>query len=723
MRVNERRLTAKGKAATLRQLQQAGFHVPAFTVIAADCEDSRLSDEVARMIAELGLPLAVRSSASAEDGARCSFAGQFESYLNLSTAEAIESAVRQCRSSLQTPLIEDYCRANRIMADDLQMDIIVQRMIQPELAGVVFTINPVTGLEEVTIEATAGLGGELLAGRESAIPADSALLLQHRSQIINVAYQIAEHFGCPQDIEFAVQDGIVWILQSRPITRIGSSGISGEWTNANFREGGVSSRVCSPLMWSIYDLVWDSSLNQCLKEIKLLSDNFDAGMLFFGRPYWNLGALKQCLTRIPGFVEREFDTDIGIEITYEGNGICTPATPWNMIKIVPTALAIRRFIQQQTAASLSLLNGGYEIIHRRYEVVPDDPETTFEALIEGDYLNFETNYFRTIFALSLAKLDFKHFFPNVNFPALMSNLAEVRHTAPMRRIEQMAQLDAFDPHALLAEFGHHYHVGLDICHPRWDEDQQYVESLLNHVNCTSRPTTNDTPHGNSADVYLNALNAARSSIPTWQRPIFHSKLKRLRHLVWLREELRDQSNRLYHLIRKHVLRIALNRGLGDDIFLMTYREILDDDRSNVQRRQLAGRRFRNFTPPNELGRSRTSANSHAPISRLTSTLRGLSASPGIVKGTARIVRTAREAVHLPADSIIVSPHTDPGWTAALSRVAGVITESGGMLSHAAVICREFALPAVLSVPNACARIPDGSSVILYGDEGIVELLE
>jgi pyruvate,water dikinase len=104
-------------------------------------------------------------------------------------------------------------------------------------------------------------------------------------------------------------------------------------------------------------------------------------------------------------------------------------------------------------------------------------------------------------------------------------------------------------------------------------------------------------------------------------------------------------------------------------------------------------------------------------------LRGLSASPGIVKGVARIVRTAKEAVQLPAGSIIVSPHTDPGWTAALSRVAGVITESGGMLSHAAVICREFALPAVLSVPNACSRIPDGSSVILYGDEGIVELIE
>ncbi len=722
MRVNERSLTTTGKAATLHELQRAGLQVPAFAVLAANSEDSRLSNEIARIVAELGLPLAVRSSASAEDGSKCSFAGQFESYLNLATAEDIELAVKKCRSSLQSPTVTDYCLANHIRAYELQMDVIVQRMIQPELAGVVFTINPVTGLEDVTIEASAGLGNELLAGRQSSLPADSPLLRQYRTQIIEVAKQIAEHFGCPQDIEFAIQNGIIWILQSRPITRIGTSGISGEWTNANFREGGVSSSVCSPLMWSIYNMIWDSSLKQSLREIKLLSSDFEAGKFFFGRPYWNLGALKQCLTKIPGFVEREFDTDLGIEISYNGNGISTPATLWNLIRVVPTILAVRRFIQQQTAASLSLLNSGYEVIHRRYEVIPENPEATFGALIEADYLSFETSYFRTIFALSLAKLDFKHFFPGVNFPALMSNLAEVRHTAPMRRIEQMVQQNVFDSDTLLSEFSHHYHVGLDICHPRWDEDPQYVASLSSHVKSGSSPTTHARSNSSGADFYVKALTAARSSIPAWKRPMFHSKLKRLRHLVWLREELRDQSNRLYHLIRKHVLRIAFMRGLGNDIFFMTYQEILTDDRSSMMGRKSTYNRFRNFTPPNELGRSRTPASYHSAVNS-ASTLRGLSASPGIVKGIARIVRTAKEAVQLPAGSIIVSPHTDPGWTAALSRVAGVITESGGMLSHAAVICREFALPAVLSVPNACSRIPDGSSVLLYGDDGIVELIE
>ena len=663
MRAYERSLAALGKAATLQELQHAGFQVPALEVLAAECEESRLAIEIARIVAELGFPLAVRSSASAEDGSKCSFAGQFESYLNLATAEDVELAVKKCRSSLQSPLVTDYCLTNRIKTDDLQMDVIVQRMVQPELAGVVFTINPVTGLEDVTIEASAGLGDELLAGRESSLPADSPLLMQHRTQLVEVAQRIAEHFGCPQDIEFAIQNGIIWILQSRPITRISTSGISGEWTNANFREGGVSSSVCSPLMWSIYNLIWNSSLKQSLKEIKLLSDDFEAGKLFFGRPYWNLGALKQCLKKIPGFVEREFDTDLGIEISYHGNGVSTPATPWNLIKVVPTVLAVRRFIQQQTAASLSLLSSGYEETHRKYQVLPENPDATFEALIEQDYQSFETSYFRTIFALSLAKMEFKHFFPDVNFPALMSNLAEVRHTAPMRRIEQMEQQGSFDSEALLNEFGHHYHVGLDICHPRWDEDPQYVASLSSHVKSGNSPTTHDRSNGNGADFYTKALNEARSSIPAWKRPMFYSKLKRLRHLVWLREELRDQSNRLYHLIRKHVLKIASRRGLGNDIFFMTYQEILADDRSSVVTRKCTCNRFRNFTPPNELGRSRTTANSHT-ASNSTSTLRGLSASPGIVKGVARIVRTAKEAVHLPAGSSIVSPHTAPGWTAA-----------------------------------------------------------
>lgn len=747
MVVNEPTAILHGKAAALRELQDNGFRVPEFAVVSADCTQEKLASQLDVIVAQLGLPLAVRSSASVEDGAKSSFAGMFASYLNLSTAAEVEEAVKQCRASVRTPSVVEYCRNRRIATNDLRMDVIIQCMIQPELAGVIFTINPVTGQDDIVIEATAGLGDELLAGRESSLPGDSSLLQQHSAKIIDAANRIAAHFGCPQDIEFAVQNDVVWILQSRPITRIGTSGINGEWTNANFREGGVSSSVCSPLMWSIYNLIWDSSLTNCLREIKLLSFNFEAGRLFFGRPYWNLGALKQCLTRIPGFVEREFDTDLGIEVTYEGDGIRTPVTPWNLMKVLPTVFAIRRFLKQQMAVTTGILNGGYEQSHRKYEFIPQDASHAFRTLVAEDYLQFETNYFRTIFALSLAKLEFKHFFPKAGFSALMSNLPEVRHTAPLRRIEQMVQTNCIDRVALLTEFGHHYHIGLDICHPRWDEDPEYVELLLQRASADAVPhavtdsshnlpgntsaahASNVTPNHvaarvSSGGVFEQAVDQAQSKLPAWKRFLFRRKLQQLRQLVWLREEMRDHSNRMYHLIRKHVLQIASDRKIGDDIFFMTYQEIFADDRSAIEQRRSTYNRFRNFTSPHEVGQSQLRHRSSAIASTRSETiLHGLSASPGTVQGTARIVCTAKEAFQLPPGSILVCPHTDPGWTPALSRASGVITEAGGMLSHAAVICREFALPAVLSVPNACSRIPDGSSVLINGDEGIIQLVD
>ena len=72
---------------------------------------------------------------------------------------------------------------------------------------------------------------------------------------------------------------------------------------------------------------------------------------------------------------------------------------------------------------------------------------------------------------------------------------------------------------------------------------------------------------------------------------------------------------------------------------------------------------------------------------------------------------------------MICPFTDPGWTPVLDRVAGVVTETGGLLSHAAVICREYGIPAVLGVPEATARIPDGARVTIHGSEGFIELEE
>ena len=93
------------------------------------------------------------------------------------------------------------------------------------------------------------------------------------------------------------------------------------------------------------------------------------------------------------------------------------------------------------------------------------------------------------------------------------------------------------------------------------------------------------------------------------------------------------------------------------------------------------------------------------------------------RGPARVARTIEEAARIERGAILVCPFTDPGWTPILDRVAGVVTETGGLLSHAAVICREYGIPAVLGVPRATERIPDGARLQLLGGEGRVELVD
>ena len=236
-----------GKAAVLLELQAAGFRVPEFCISPTD---------LAAVVSRLDVPLAVRSSATVEDGRAASFAGQFSSFLNLYSQADVAAAIDKCRESVQAPSVVEYCQRNGVDPNSLQMEVIVQRMIQPQLAGVAFTVNPVTGADEVFVEACEGLADELLAGRKAALPGDHQLVKKYYPKIEATARAIQRHFGAPQDIEFAVENESLFILQSRPITRIGFAPDIGEWTNADFRDGGVSSGVCTPLMWSLYDFIW-----------------------------------------------------------------------------------------------------------------------------------------------------------------------------------------------------------------------------------------------------------------------------------------------------------------------------------------------------------------------------------------------------------------------------------------------------------------------------------
>jgi len=122
-------------------------------------------------------------------------------------------------------------------------------------------------------------------------------------------------------------------------------------------------------MWSLYDLIWERALPDFLRGLKVLpaGEDFVAGRVFFGRPYWNLGAVKRCLARLPGFVERDFDEDLSVAIDYEGPGLVTPFTLMGILRAIPTALAMGKIFDRQAAFDTAFLD-------------PEDPKG-FEALL------------------------------------------------------------------------------------------------------------------------------------------------------------------------------------------------------------------------------------------------------------------------------------------------------------------------------------------------------
>ena len=689
-----------GKAAQLLELQAAGFRVPAFVVSPT---------QIGAAVAQLGTPLVVRSSATAEDGADASFAGQFQSFLNLHTVKEVEDAVRQCHESIKQPSVIQYCLKHGVDPESLRMEVIIQQMIEPRLAGVAFTVNPVTGAEEVVIEACAGLADGLLAGREHSLPPNHALIQKHRGEIETTARRIQRHFGCPQDIEFAVGSKSLYILQSRPVTRIGFSKKVGEWTNADFRDGGVSSTVCTPLMWSLYDLIWDRTLKQTLRELKLLKRDFQAGKMFFGRPYWNLGAVKDCLAELPGFIERQFDDDLSVQIHYLDNGRVTPVTPRRVLRAIPTLLAVRRFFKRQQSEGEELLKRGPKSLLQTYESTSRDIESEFRELIETDFIQVESTYFRTIFAASLAKLDFVSSFPGADYGSLVAALPPLRHVAPVRAVQAMQRRTPERLSDVIDTYRHHYRMGLDLIFPRWDEDREFVAEMLGAL---------PAPGGKDPRPCFESARAAMlARLPRWKHRSFDRKLNRLRHFLWLREELRDVSNCVYHRIRQVTLEIARRRQLGDSVFFQTFAEIFSDDRSQIERNREIYESYRHFKAPNEIG-----ASFHFDRGPTTGQMRGIAASPGTSAAHAYLAHSVEEAARMPSGQILVCPFTDPGWTPVLDRVAGVVTETGGLLSHAAIICREYGIPAVLGVENATSRIATGASLVIDGHEGRVELV-
>ncbi|SIN41579.1 PEP/pyruvate-binding domain-containing protein [Micromonospora cremea] len=223
-----------GKAAGLGELIRLGKRVPEGFCVTTEAHRLGVIPQ-AEIVAAYELlgtgPVAVRSSATAEDLPDASFAGQQDSVLNVTGTTELIAAIRKCWDSLHTVRATAYRDARAIDHQTVRMAVVVQRMITPAVAGVLFTANPLTGRrDEMAVDAAPGVGTTVVDGATTVdhyvldgVARDDAgcLTSAHLAELRTTGERLQDHFGRPQDVEWAIDgDGLLWLLQSRPITSL-----------------------------------------------------------------------------------------------------------------------------------------------------------------------------------------------------------------------------------------------------------------------------------------------------------------------------------------------------------------------------------------------------------------------------------------------------------------------------------------------------------------------
>jgi phosphohistidine swiveling domain-containing protein len=741
------------KAKNLNDLLVHGFPVPSGFVLFRPTEDLESA------IKEIGgFPVAVRSSGSMEDLPNASFAGLYETFLFIFSMEELHEAIKKCFDSSNSERVKDYLETKKLSwtPESLTMSVLVQKMVDATVAGVLFTMNPTNGYEEECyLEFCQGVGERLVSGlvtpsrirfdwitkrkvsedinQEGTMITDSQL-----RELIDLSVKIQAHYGKPQDIEWAIDaSGKVHILQSRPITSYLPREDRPELTNADFKDGGVSARVCTPCMFSAYRDAMQFSMGEYLKKIKLISS--DEGVIWtyfaYGRVYWNAEAVKGALKKIPDFKEEDFDRDLGIQKDYGAAGAHrTKVSISSVIGAIPVLIALNR----EFSDCLNMIKSFRFRFEAQDKVLKKNINkfADFENWLLG-VLCFqqetEKNYFRTIYNNSNYQSEFKSFLKKIDSYEqgdeiyLMGELDGVSHLdvqsglSKLKKVVIASGVDSQDYLEARERFlQHHYHHGpaeLDITVPRWGENKVWVDKMVRNFT---------ESNVQKVDRISEVKKRLTNGLGSLKKRKFARMLKNSRDFLLVREEMRSYSTRAYYLLRMGLLEFGARNNLpGLKVFMLELGEIRkmlkssDFKLPDIGQREQTFQGYRNFIPPNEFGGTILAMKASSSVDRL----RGLGCSPGELIGRARVILDIHETSDLTKEDILITLFTDPGWTPVLARVGGVVTEVGGLLSHAAVIGREYGIPAILNLINATQLIKDGDLIKINGKTGMVEILE
>jgi phosphohistidine swiveling domain-containing protein len=751
--------------------------------------------------------VAVRSSATAEDLPGASFAGQHDTYLNVVGEADLLDAIRRCWASLWNERAVAYRRANGIDEASVRLAIVVQQMVQATAAGVLFTADPLTGKRQwAAIDAIPELGEKLVSGavnpdhyvldtkhgrivertvvHEQAVLSDDELLA-----LATLGDRAEQHFGAPQDVEFAFDDHRqVRLVQTRPITTVyplpahvpDPDRVLRVYFSANVFQGyfepltpmGIQFfRLLGTAGWRAFgvrvadaasgpSLLVEAGMRLYVDVTPIVRDSFGgraietvmafgeargsvvlarlatdprfapvgrsrvrtirrlvAGLFRVGIPQAAVGVVLRPSETRTRYVQ-DMEEICRVRLAADTNGFARlDAFERLLLSSMPALLPRLLGIMLPTMLSLVLA---------RMLLRGKASEDELQAITRGAPHNPTTEMDLALWSLSVElRAD-----PDSRRVLMEQTPADLVAAYASGALPEQLQagLGTF-----LSRYGFRSIGEIDIGVPRWSEQPAHIlGALANYLRLAEHARAPDAQFAGSAHQADATVRSLIARVHGPRRMAVRFVLRRVRELIGSRETPKFQIIRLLATPARELLKpvgveLAAKACIDapDDIFFLTLpdarRALAGEDLRSVvrARRQEFEREHRRRHIPRVLLSDGTDAEA-ALVVPASDGLRGSPASPGVVSGAARVIHSP-EGAHLEPGEILVAPSTDPGWTPLFLTAGGLVMEMGGMMSHGAVVAREYGIPAVVGVAGATDQITTGQCVTVDGSAGTVSV--
>ncbi len=669
------------------------------------------------------------------------------------------------------------------LLESFSIAVVVQRMVDAQAAGVAFSADPVTGQPCVVIEAVPGLGEELVQGRVTpdryvvdargvlaeAVPAAPGAPIMQEPQVLALAdlvHRVASRMGAPQDVEW-VWDGVdFYLLQSRPVTSLIGRRVYSSKMVSEMVPG-----LIKPLLWSTNVQAMTENVFRRMFTELIGPNDIDFRLLvrrIHSRIYADNTMLGELFERVgmPGNFFEMMSRDE--RARRHAHPSFSPRMMRAMFRLLRFAWRYSR-VADETLDFVERHDQELEA-YRQADWSSGSPRELLTKFDELARLHGKTQWVTFIGPLNMQIRNrllgwlVQRWAPDVVPGDLIRGLVGLKALEPNDELQALAdqarrldkglqrilveendqairaalagseegralirRVDAF-----LEQYGFLSTNGTDFSRIPWIENPALIWHAIGRSAASpARPSLEDVGAIREA-----ARQRVRASLNRVQRWFFDRLLASTIKYIDLRERVSLLMSQDTYQMRRVLLALAdrlVARGdleQRDDIFYLTYdelRQLVEGELDGATARGLVARERERMEADAHIELPETICGDVVPtcpvmLAAGQECLVGIGGSSGWAQGYARIVLDPSEApVTLTQEDILVVPFTDVGWTPLFSGIGGLIAETGGQLSHSAIVAREYGLPAVVNVKQATQLIRDGQSVVVDGDHGRVYL--